>query len=185
MQLIFDLRKAMAAVAFLVEKEGDKLDMFLGLKMLYWADKHALIDWGQTITGDNFVSMNKGPVLSRIYNLFKGQAARKYQQEWNSHFTERVNQSIRLRKPVDIGVLSTREMQALEKARNEIKSCAPKDVADWLHKECPEWTDPHGSSIPINPRKILQIAGRTSEEIKTIEESNSAFIRTKELLGIS
>lgn len=185
MELIFDLRKAMAAVAFLLKREGEQLDMFLGVKMLYLADKKALIEWGKTITGDKFVSMNNGPVLSRIYDLFKGTAAKKYQQEWDSHFTERVNHSIRLRQPVDTGVLSEREMDALESARSEINSCAPWDVADWLHKECPEWKNPHGGSLPINPRAILQQAGRTQEEIKTIEESNSLFVRTKELLGIS
>ncbi len=47
--------------------------MFLSLKMLYLADKRALILWGKTITGDRFVSMQKGSVLSLIYNLFKGE----------------------------------------------------------------------------------------------------------------
>lgn len=185
MELIFDIRKAMAAVAFLIQKEGEQLDMFLGLKMLYWADKKALIEWGKTITGDKFVSMNNGPVLSRIYDLFKGTSAKKYQKEWDAHFTERVNHSVRLRQDVDIGVLSKREMDALENARKEIHSCAPWDVAKWLHEECPEWKNPHGGSIPINPRTILAQAGRTPEEIKTIEESNSAFIHAKELLGLS
>ena len=182
--LEFDIRKAIAATAFLVEGQGGQLDMFLGLKMLYLADKKSLVEWGKTITGDNFVSMPKGPVLSRIYNLFKGTGARKNQQEWNESFSERMNQSVHLLKGVDIGILSKREMAALEGARQEINSRAPWDVADWLHKECPEWTDPHGSSIPINPRVILKNAGRTEEEIKVIEESNRTFVNAKELLGI-
>ena len=185
MELIFDLRKAMAALAFLLKNEGDKLDMFLGIKMLYWADKQALINWGQTITGDKFVSMQNGPVLSRIYDLFKGTAGSKYQKEWDLHFTQRVNHSIRLLKPVDVGVLSRREMEALENARREINSCAPWDVAEWLHKDCPEWQNPHGGSRPINLRIILQNAGKTPEEIKNIEESNATFVHTKELLGLS
>ncbi len=65
----FDIRKTIAAVAFLAQKEDGELDMFLSLKMLYLADKRALILWGKTITGDRFVSMQKGPVLSLIYNL--------------------------------------------------------------------------------------------------------------------
>src|ERR1700686_3569738 len=112
MLLTFEIRKAIAAVAFLLEKQGGQLDMFLSLKMLYLADKKSLIEWGKTITGDKFVSMPKGPVA------------------------------------------------------------------------CPEWEDPKGSSIPINPRVILRNAGRTDEDIKTIEESNRAFVHTQELLGI-
>lgn len=184
MTLKFDIRKAMAAVAFLMQREGGQLDMFLGLKMLYLADKNALIEWGKTITGDKFVSMPKGPVLSNVYNLFKGTAAAKKQKEWDTHFSERVNHSIHLLKPVNTGVLSEREMDVLDTARKEVHSCAPWEVAKWLHDSCPEWKDPNGSSIPINPRVILRNAGRTEEDIKTIEESNRAFTQTNELLGI-
>jgi hypothetical protein len=55
--LDFDIRKAIAAVAFLLKKQGGQLDMFLGLKTLYLADKMALIQWGKTITGDTFISL--------------------------------------------------------------------------------------------------------------------------------
>jgi len=184
MQFIFDLRKAIAAVAFLLEKEGGQLDMFLGLKMLYLADKNSLIQWGKTITGDRFVSMPKGPVLSCMYNLFKGTAARKHQKEWDAYFSERVNHSVHLLKKVDTGVLSEREMDALDNARKEVKGYAPWEVADWLHKTCPEWQDPKGSSSPINPRLILRNAGRTPEEIRLIEESNRTFVHAQQLLGI-
>jgi hypothetical protein len=185
MQLEFDIRKAIAATAFLVEHQGGNLDMFLSLKMLYIADRNSLIKWGKTITGDKFISMHNGPMLSRIYDLFKGIGAKKNQQQWNEHFSELVNHSIRLLKDADIGVLSKREMETLEDARNYINSCAPRDVADWLHKECPEWKDPGASSVPINIRVILQNYGRTADEIETMEESNRAFISAKELLGIS
>ncbi len=158
--------------------------MFLGLKMLYLADKKALVQWGKTITGDKFVSMQRGPVLSNIYNLFKGVAAQKKQKEWDACFSETVGNSVHLLRTVDKGVLSEREMGVLDDARKEIKSCAPWDVAEWLHKECPEWKDPHGSSIPINPREILRNAGRTDEDIKTIEKSNRNFVQARELLGI-
>ena len=83
MQLKFDIRKTIAAVAFLMDREGGQLDMFLGLKMLYLADKEALIRWGKTITGDSFVSMPKGPVLSIVYNLFKKDGPPEYQREWD------------------------------------------------------------------------------------------------------
>ncbi len=184
MQLKFDIRKTIAAVAFLMDREGGQLDMFLGLKMLYLADKEALIRWGKTITGDSFVSMPKGPVLSIVYNLFKKDGPPEYQREWDASFTERVNHSIRLLKPVEVEILSEREMERLEEARNQIHKFAPWDVADWLHDTCPEWKDPQGSSIPIDPDVILKNAGRTEEEIRIIEESNRTYNQTRSLLGI-
>jgi hypothetical protein len=184
MHLKFDIRKTIAAVAFLMENEGGQLDMFLGLKMLYLADKDALIRWGKTITGDSFVSMPKGPVLSEVYNLFKGVAPAADQKEWDAFFSERVNHSIHMLQPANKGLLSEREMQVLEEARKQINKFAPWEVARWLHDTCPEWEDPHGSSIPIDPNLILRIAGRTEEEIQTIEESSLTFNQTRTLLGI-
>lgn len=185
MQLRFDIKKTIAAVAYLIEREGGHLDMFLGLKMLYLADKESLIRWGKTITGDSFVSMKNGPVLSEVYNLFKKEAPPDHQNEWDAVFSERVNHSIRLIKPVDIEVLSEREMNRLEEARQQINNFAPWAVADWLHRTCPEWQDPQGSSISIDPDVILRNAGRTPEEIEMIEESNRTFNQAKNLLGVT
>ncbi|HXJ94268.1 MAG TPA: Panacea domain-containing protein [Terriglobia bacterium] len=182
--LEFDIEKTIAAVAFLIEHEGGELDMFLGLKMLYLADKEALISWGTTITGDSFVSMPKGPVLSEVYDLFKGTGNKKLQAEWDSVFSEKVNHCVRLLKDVDIDVLSEREMELLETARKEINSFAPWEVARWLHDTCPEWEDPNGSSLPIQPDTILRNAGRTDEEIQVFAESNRLHTQTKILLGI-
>ena len=170
----FDIRKAIAAVAFLAQREGGELDMFLSLKMLYLADKEALIRWGKTITGDAFVSMPKGPVLSKTYNLFKGEDWSAYQAEWDSVFSERVNNSIRVLKEVDIDLLSEREMEVLENARRRIHEVAPWQVADWLHQTCPEWSDPHGSLAPIDPATILRNAGKTDSEIEALNVLNDA-----------
>lgn len=179
----FNIQKTIAAVAFLMKREGGEMDMFLALKMLYLADKEALINWGKPITGDSFVSLPKGPALSEIYDLFKGTARRDHQQEWNTFVSEKVNHSIHLLKPVDIDILSEREMEILESARKTINSFAPWEVAKWLHETCPEWKDPNGSSIPIDPNTILRAAGKTEEEIRLTEASNQAYNFALTILG--
>ena len=184
MQFRFDIQKTIAAVAFLMKHEGGNLDMFLSLKMLYLADKESLIRWGKTITGDSFVSMRRGPVLSEVYNLFKGEGPPEDQQRWDAVFSERVNHSIHQLQPVEIEILSEREMERLEEARKQINNFAPWEVARWLHDTCPEWEDPQGSSIPIDPNVILRNAGRTEKEIEIIEESNRTYHQTKKLLGV-
>jgi uncharacterized phage-associated protein len=171
----FDIEKTIAAVAFLAKQEDGRLDMFLSIKMLYLADKTSLASWGKPITGDKFVSMPKGPVLSKTYNLFKGIGTAKELSAWNSNFGETVNNSIRLLKATDYDILSEEEIDTLEWARKEVNNYAPWDVADWLHQTCPEWEDPHGSSRRIDPAVILRNAGRTEDEIKMIEESTQEF----------
>jgi hypothetical protein len=184
MEFRFDMRKTMASVAFLMERGGGQLDMFLGLKSLYLADKQALIEWGKTITGDSFRGLPKGPVLLTVYKLFKGTASPELQELWNRAFTERMNHSIHLRNPVSVGPLSEREMDVLGQAQDTVNSMLPWDVADFLHKTCPEWKDPEGCSLPITPEDILLNAGFTEEDIQRISESENVFQQTKDLLGV-
>jgi uncharacterized phage-associated protein len=183
MLLDFDIDKAIAAVTFLIQKEGGEVDMFLSLKMLYLADKEALINWGKTITGDSFYSLPKGPILSEVYNLFKGTGQRENQEKWDSHFTQLVKNTVRPLRDGDVGLLSEREAEVLESARKRINEIAPWAVAKWLHDTCPEWTDPHGGSIPIDPSTILRNAGKSEEEIRAMEESTEAFRFAKYLLN--
>lgn len=183
MLLDFDINKTIAAMAFLVQKGNGEADMFLSLKTLYLADKEALVNWGKTITGDSFASLPKGPVLSKVYNLFKGEAGGQDQQLWDACFSERVNNAVHLLKEVDIGVLSERELEVLELARATINEMAPWDVADWLHKTCPEWQDPHGHSTPIDPSIILRNSGKSEDEIRLIESSNDSIRFARTVLG--
>lgn len=179
----FDIDKTIAAVTLLVQKEGGQVDMFLSIKMLYLADKQALINWGKPITGDAFYSLPKGPILSEVYNLFKGRGRHENQEQWDSYFTELVNNTIRSLKEGDLGLLSEREAEVLEAARKRIHEMAPWTIAKWLHDTCPEWTDPQGGSIPIDPSIILRNAGKTEEEIKKIEESNETLRLAKVLFS--
>jgi uncharacterized phage-associated protein len=183
MLLNFDIEKTIAAVAYLVQREGGELDVFLAIKALYVADKDALIQWGKTITGDSFVSMDKGPVLSTTYNLFKGEGPESEQAVWNANISGRVNHKVHLLHDVPLDALSEREIEALESARLQIQSMPPWRVARWLHDNCPEWQDPRGSSMPIDPSVILREAGISEEEIQGIEESNQAIQFAKYLLG--
>ena len=182
-QFVFDIQKTIAAVAFLLRKQGEELDMFLALKMLYLAEKEALIRWGKPITGDSFVSLPKGPVLSGVYNLFKGEAPSGDQNQWNRYFTERVNHKIHLKQDANIDLLSEREMEVLEIARQKINEMAPWEVSRWLHETCPEWQDPHGGSQPIDPEIILRKAGLSEARIREIEESNAVFRHAKSLFS--
>jgi uncharacterized phage-associated protein len=185
MVFVFEIDKAIAATAFLLQKQAGELDMYLGLKMLYIADKEALIRWGKTITGDKFVAMPKGPVLSEIYDLFKGSDRKgDHQARWDSVFSQKVNNSIHRLREVEIEILSEREMEVLEFARKEVNGCAPWEVGRWLHEVCPEWQDPKGSSKTISPEVILRNAGRAEAEIKRIESSNALVHQVRQLLDI-
>jgi len=171
----FDIDKTIAALAFLARREGGRLDMFISIKRLYSADRRALASWGKTITGDKMVSMDKGPVLSAVYNLFKGIGTADHLREWKAYFGDTVGNTIQLQRTVNTDVLSEEEIDALEAARAELDSVAPWELPDFLHTIYPEWEAPHGTSRKIDPAVILRHAGRTEEEIHMIEESAKSF----------
>ncbi len=183
MLLDFDIKKAIAATAFLIEREGGSEDMFVLLKKLYYADRLGLIKWGKPITGDSLASLDKGPILSRVYDFLKGTGLEKDLIQWNDVVRREDNYRIVLRKEADKGVLSEREIETLEEARKTINEVPKRRLAKWLHEQCPEWEDPHGSSIPIDPSKILRIAGKSEDEIRQIEEANEELRFVNYLLG--
>lgn len=183
MKLHFDIQKTMAAVAFLMNSRNGELDMFLGLKTLYLADKEMLATRGKTITGDSFRSLPKGPVLWNVYKLFKGTADRVLQTEWDKAFSERLNHSIHALRDVRTDILSELEKETLSQAYDDILATPPREIADWLHKSCPEWTNPNGKSLPIEPETILRNAGHSEEAIAQVAESEDLLKRTRQLLG--
>lgn len=171
MLLNFDIKKAIAATAYLIERQGGSDDMFVLVKKIYYADRSALIKWGKSITGDSFASMDKGPIVSDIYDLFKDRGQERNLIQWKDVIRREPEHRIVLRKEADKSALSEREMEVLEESRqtiNSIRGSIPK----WLHKNCPEWENPHGSSIPIDPSTILRKAGKSEEEIRKTEEAN-------------
>jgi len=171
MLLDFNIAKAIAATAYILEREGGTDDMFPLIKKLYYADRSALIRWGNSITGDALASLQKGPIVSRIYDLLKGQGSQSDLIQWNDVIQREQPFKIVLRKEPNKGVLSEREKEVLEESRvtiDAIRGSIPK----WLHKNCPEWSDPGDSSAPIDPSVILRLAHKTEEEIRRVEEAN-------------
>jgi hypothetical protein len=75
MVLKFDIEKAIQAAAYLIRKTGESDSMFYVVKKLYYADRTALITWGNSITGDRLASLEKGPGVSGIYNLITGKGS--------------------------------------------------------------------------------------------------------------
>src|SRR5580658_10497524 len=65
----FDERKAAQAAGRLISQGGGEMNYMALLKLLYLIDREALVRWGKTITGDQFVAMKHGPVLRRIFDL--------------------------------------------------------------------------------------------------------------------
>src|ERR1017187_9578590 len=69
MGLRFNEAKATQAASFFLKLRGGQMHYIKLIKLLYLADREALIRWGIPFTTDRHVSMDNGPVTSRILRL--------------------------------------------------------------------------------------------------------------------
>ena len=69
MKFVFSERKAAQAAACLIRLGGGRMDYGRLIKLLYLADRQSLIGSGAPITGDRMVSLDYGPVLSKILDM--------------------------------------------------------------------------------------------------------------------
>ena len=166
MRLSFNQKKAAQAAAHLVDLHGGQINLMALLKLLYLADRKALLEAGYPITGDEMVSMPHGPVLSRIYDSVKW--GRIDDDPWYDYITERTNYDVSLvKKDFEREELSDYEVEVLERIHKEYGHMNQFELRDLTHT-LPEWNDPHGSSFPIDPAEILRAAGKSGLEIERI-----------------
>ena len=174
---MLNLEKLIQSCNYLLKKNDFTLNYTKLIKLLYLADKESLKGSLQTITGDTYVSMDNGPVLSSLYDLIRDKHVKKELQTlWNSHFLKNkydLKTLVISQKPHD--ELSAYEMHILDSVYEQFKSYDVWDMVNYVHKNCPEWEFPEGSSIPIHQKEILQSIGRTQEEIELILAETDAF----------
>jgi len=173
---LFNIEKLIQVCNYLVKKKNFSFNYTILIKMLYLADKESLKGTLQTITGDTYVSMNNGPVLSRLYDLIMGRYRKEEVQNlWNSRFTKDGYNLVAITDRIPQGELSAFEMQILDQIYDQFKDIKVGEMIKYVHDNCPEWKFPDGSSIPIQPNEILESIGKSPEEINWILAETQAF----------
>lgn len=160
----FNERKALQAAAFVLRLAGGRLNYMKLLKLLYLADRAALIERGLPITTDRPVSMRYGPVLSNTYSLIRDQAMPGVAAEFARYIAQDQPYEVNLQDDPGDDELSAYEKAMLERIWREHGSKTQWDLVRYTHR-LPEWTDPEDSSLEISAEDILRAAGLSEEEI--------------------
>jgi uncharacterized phage-associated protein len=146
------------------------------MKILYLADRESLNRANQTISGDSFVSMKHGPVLSGLYDLVKKRHRNKdIQAAWDSRFSTDGYDLIANFDRIPEGKLSAFEKQIIADLSERFHDVPFGKMIDYVHDHCPEWENPGDTSTPIPVEKVLESLGRTPEEINYIMAEIEAF----------
>lgn len=161
---MFNEAKSAQMAAYFLQKGAGSMKYVKLLKLLYLADRESMRVTGDSISGDHFVSMPHGPVLSRTYELINHSAS---SETWDALIASDRNWKVKLRKPIsrgDLDELSDRDIAILKDIHGKFGSMETWTLCDWTHEHCGEWQDPNGSSFPIKPEEIFRAVGCSAAE---------------------
>lgn len=170
MRFCFVEKKAAQAAAHLIQRHGGRLYYIHLIKLLYLADRESLLRTGCPITGDRMVSMNRGPVLSRVYSLISDDSEQT-DGSWRTYISDPrdFQVSLAIASP-DTDELSRFEVALLDEIDGQFGTWDRFKLCDWMHENLPEWQDPRGGMLPIKPESILQAGGKSGDEISRARE---------------
>lgn len=171
----FNFDKAMQALALMLRQPGKDRHKYLKvLKLLYIAEKEALLETGRPLTGDRLSAMPHGPVLSHICDLMRGEDIRP---GWADHFRTTGYQIEALKDP-GTDLLSKYEVEKIVDVARRHAERTRWEVRDLTH-EFPEWgrNDPGQSSREIPLEHVLEAGGKPEmkERIERAAEADRAF----------
>jgi uncharacterized phage-associated protein len=163
----FNEAKAAQAAAFLLVHNGGRLSYMKLIKLLYLADRRALVSEGNPITGSGMALLRFGPILTDVYDLISW-GSRAELSPWLELISEPQGYDVRLLKqPADYEELSERELEILRWTLENFNAYDQWQLSRLTH-ELPEWQDPGRSSLPIDPADILRFENVAPEEIAEI-----------------
>lgn len=174
--------KTTQAAGRLLRLSGGPMSYMSLIKLLYFADRKALLQHGRPISYDLFVSMPHGPVLSRTYGLIMEEPDPDQPSYWRAYISEPKDHAVELTKEVPNDQLSPAEEAILDDVFQEVGHLNQWKLRDLSHR-LPEWRDPHGSSVPIDIREILIHQGVSAEDADAILEELAAAEAAAELTG--
>jgi uncharacterized phage-associated protein len=141
------------------------------LKLLYMADRSSLGKLGTPVTGDFYVSMPYGPVLSGVYDLIKHRDIPEISEAltiWTEYVSPIQNHKVRLLSDPGTDELCENDEDIIHEVYSKRGRLDRFELVEITH-QFPEWQDPHGSSIPIKVEDILKHVGKKPKEIEAIQ----------------
>jgi len=176
--------KTTQVAAFLLKLRGGTMSYLKLIKLLYIIDRKALLQWGRPVTFDSYFSMNKGPVLSKTYDLIIEGVESDESSYWHKHIDPPSNYSVSLKSFCEPDDLSEAEIKLVERVFGEFGHLDRWSLVNITHELFPEWKNPEGSAIPISHEDILRADGKSVEEISSITHDLNSLALLDKILQI-
>lgn len=176
-------RKAAQIAGYFLAKGGQRMAYLKLIKLMYLADREAMLRFGRPISDDLHCSMPHGPVLSRTLNLLDGQ---RESDEWSQWIRAVEDYDVALVKDATnrdvFDEISNADMAVLDAVWTRFGRMNKWELRDWTHHNCAEWVDPNGSSRTISSDAIFRAVGRTAAEAQELASELTVSQRLDRIL---
>lgn len=183
MKPVFNERKATQVAASFIRLCGGKLNYMKLIKLMYLAERLALLNWGRPITYDSYFSLKHGPILSTTLDLINEGKQPNSDHIWFKHVSAPKDYEVTLFQDCPADDLSEAEETIINRVFEKYGHYDKWELVKLLHNILPEWKYPDCSSISITYRDILIAGGKSEEEINSIEEEISNVCFAVDIFG--
>ena len=135
MNVQFDKEKSLNALLYVANRVQRK-DFHKIFKIIYFADRQHLADWGRPITGDTYIAMEAGPVPSRLYDMLKivrGDSYLPDMEGLSKYFQVENWMYLRPLQDADLNKLSANEQEAMSKAIEKYAALSYDEIKEKSH----------------------------------------------------
>lgn len=161
--LMYEPAKAAHIIAYLALKSRDRaIDMLKAIKLLYIAEREHIRRYGMPMLDEPRAALASGPVNSFTYDRVKG--ANLGPSSGMMDILDKTDHNLLVREGIeesDLDELSDAEAATLDQVWDKLGQMTQFQLVDWTHdpNNVPEWTDPSGSSKPIDLLTIMEAVG--------------------------
>lgn len=137
----FNEIKAIEALVY-VARNWPRITPFFASKVMFFAEKRHVNEYGRPIVADQFYAMENGPVPSTIYDYFKGKIdfvedAERFKEAIS--FSGSPPEAVAAREP-DLDMLSASDIECLDRAIEFCKGKSFGYLSGKTHQE-PAWRE--------------------------------------------
>lgn len=141
----YHIEKFVKSVAYLSDRDVPNLDRLKIAKLIYFADKYHLVNYGRPITGDTYNALPFGPVPSRSLDIMEGACDSDFPESLDSN-VEKLLESLDVshegryptftaKSDVDYSSLSESEIEILDRVADKYGMKTGSQLIDITHEE--------------------------------------------------
>lgn len=182
---IFDFKRTLASVAYLLKKEDGKMSYQKLLSLLYVAERDFLLEKGYSLTGDTITINSNGPILVYTSRLLLGDDTQAYL--WNEYLETDMlspNKTVSIIRDPGNGFLSKAKARVIDAVYSKLHSFSEEELRQYIFslEECKPYQYTTASVI-LNPEDIFT-ANNCADKIPFYRDDLDMKYETKHLLSL-